>query len=150
MLVEAQRGVYSDGGGPISVRNNAIQCSGTGYGIEADNPNLVVTYCALYGVSGPTTGAFPPPQNCYTGAFTLGPEYSAAYPPLLDGGPPEAIYNDRDGTRNDIGYTGGPYWNPANYTNSSPMVFFLTGSPQTVFKGAQTNIQVNVGASAGH
>jgi hypothetical protein len=49
-----------------------------------------------------------------------------------------------------MGWTGGPLYNPANYTNNNPMVFFLTGSPQTVFKGQQTNILVNAAASAGH
>ena len=48
-----------------------------------------------------------------------------------------------------MGYTGGPYWNPANYTNNNPMVFFLTGQ-QTVLSGVQTNIQINTAASAGH
>ena len=70
--------------------------------------------------------------------------------PCINAGPPDPIYNDRDGTRNDMGYTGGPYYNPANYTNDNPMVFFLSGSPQIIFKGLQTNIQVNLGASAGH
>jgi hypothetical protein len=68
--------------------------------------------------------------------------------PCINAGPPDAIYNNLDGTRNTMGYTGGPYFNPANYTNSNPMVFLLTG-PQVVL-GNQTNIQVNVGASAGH
>jgi len=46
--------------------------------------------------------------------------------------------------------SGGPYWNPANYTNNNPMVFFLGTSQQVVLSGIQTNIQVSTAASAGH
>jgi hypothetical protein len=73
----------------------------------------------------------------------------AAGSPCLNAGPPEPIYNNRDGTRNTIGFTGGPFFNPANYTNNAPMVFLLTGA-QTLSKGAQTTITVNAAATAGH
>jgi hypothetical protein len=69
--------------------------------------------------------------------------------PCINAGPPDAVYNNRDGTRNTMGYTGGPYYNPANYTNNNPMIFLLTGQ-QTAIKGIQTTIPVSVGASAGH
>jgi len=69
--------------------------------------------------------------------------------PCINAGPPDAIYNNRDGTRNTMGHTGGPYWNPANYTNNNPMVFLLTGQ-QMVLSGIQTNILVNAAASSGH
>jgi hypothetical protein len=70
--------------------------------------------------------------------------------PCINAGPPDAIYNNRDGTRNTIGYTGGPFFNPANYTNNNPMVFFLLTGQQTVLSGLQTNISVSAAASAGH
>jgi hypothetical protein len=70
--------------------------------------------------------------------------------PCLNAGPPDAIYDNTDGTRNTIGYTGGPLWNPANYTNSNPIVFWLSPSNHTVLKGVQTTIPFGIGAAAGH
>jgi len=146
----SQRGIYiSDGGGPITIRGNVIVMRANwGTSIEATGQAVSVSYCYLY-CSTPAIGV--QPANClfYVDPQLSGPDLLPG-PPCINAGPPEAIYNDRDGSRNDLGYTGGPLYNPANYTNNNPMVFFLTGSPQMVFKGAQTNIQVNVGASAGH
>ena len=92
-----------------------------------------------------------PPVNCL---FQVNPNLgSDGSPnpgsPIINAGPPDAIYNNRDGTRNTMGYTGGPYWNPANYSNNDPMVFLLTGQ-QMAAKGVQTSIPVNVAVSAGH
>src|SRR4029077_8690480 len=110
------------------------------------------SYCDLWAPSGAfLLGVAPPPVNCLV---QVDPNLAAdgslnAGSPCIKAGPPEPIYNNRDSTRNTMGYTGGPYWNPANYTNNNPMVFLLTGQ-QTAIKGAQTSIPINVGASAGH
>ena len=65
-------------------------------------------------------------------------------------GPPDAIYNDRDGTRNDIGYTGGPLYNPANYVTDLPLAFWLDATPRKVLKGVNNTIRVDAAATAGH
>ena len=112
-----------------------------------------VSYCDLwppsFGYS--LSGVTPPAVNCL---IRIDPKLAAdgsldAGSPCINAGPPDAIYNNRDGTRNTMGFTGGPYWNPANYTNNNPMVFLLTGQ-QMAIKSVQTSIPVNVGASAGH
>ena len=70
--------------------------------------------------------------------------------PCRNAGSPEAIYNDRDGSRNDIGYTGGPLFNSGNYTNDLPMAFWLNTTPRKFIKGQQSTIRVDAAAVAGH
>ncbi len=116
---------------------------------EAINSTVNSSFCNLFPPN--RVGNFSPLVNCqFVDPLIESPNGLSPVSPCIDAGPPDAIFNDRNGTRNDIGRTGGPYWNPANYTNDNPIVFFLTGSPQTVLKGVQTNILVNVGASSGH
>jgi hypothetical protein len=64
-------------------------------------------------------------------------------------GPPDAIYNDRDGTRNDIGFTGGPLYTPANFTTDLPLAFWLDTTPRKVLKGVNNTIRVDAAAVAG-
>lgn len=150
-------------GGAVTIRDTLIslvtwqQQGQTGAAIQASGRTVNVSYCLLDVAN--TPGVVPlqgvtSAANCLLMGTPLGggPADRDLPPgsPCINAGSPNAIYNDRDGTRNDIGFTGGPYYNPANYTNNNPMVFFLTGSPQTVLKGVQTNIQVNAAASAGH
>lgn len=69
---------------------------------------------------------------------------------LIGLGPSEVAFDNRGTTnRNDIGYTGGPFYNPANLTNSAPNVYLLTGTPQLFFKGFTNIISVNAAAVAG-
>jgi hypothetical protein len=151
-------GIQANGGGPITLRGDIVFIGwnfagsagvrGTGAASQA----LFVSYCDLWIPDGPPLqGVTPPPVNCL---IQVDPNLAGdgslnAGSPCINAGPPDAIYNNRDGTRNSIGYTGGPFFNPANYTNNNPMVFLLTGQ-QTVLSGVQTNIQVNAAASAGH
>lgn len=69
---------------------------------------------------------------------------------LIANGPSDSVYNNRGtANRNDIGYTGGPFLNPANYTNDNPLVYLLTGAPQIFTKGRTNTIVVNAAAVAG-
>jgi len=74
----------------------------------------------------------------------------------IGNGPPSPIYNNRGTTnRNNIGFTGGPFYNPANYTNLNPMVYLLTGTPlsgkELIFPIGRTNIMtLNAAAAAGN
>ena len=165
------RGVVANGAGLTTLRGNIIavranvtvgNCNASVIGLEATGgagSTVFVSYCDLLGTnlcggSWPMAvyqGVVPPLVNSL---IQVDPRLASdgtllGSSPCINAGPPEAIYNNRDGTRNTMGYTGGPYWNPANYTNNNPMVFLLTGQ-QVVLNGAQTNIVVNAAASAGH
>src|SRR5207253_2685428 len=125
-------GVDVDGGiVPMTFRGNIIYAPSR-YAIYALGQTLTVSYCDLVFRSGYGVTANTPVVNC----ITDNPSYDGNYllfssSPCIGKGPPEAIYYNRGTTnRNDIGWTGGPLYNPSNYTNDNPMVFFLTGSPQ--------------------
>jgi hypothetical protein len=164
------RGMQVSGGGSVILRGNIISLNLNGNGdcgyflsaleaLGAASQSVFSSYCDLHAalLTCPNdrveamTGIVPPPVNCLLQINpNLGNDGSPnPGSPCLNAGPPEAIYNNRDGTRNTMGFTGGPYWNPANYTNNNPMVFFLTGQ-QMVLSGVQTNIQINAAAAAGH
>ena len=88
-------------------------------------------------------------QNNFVG--TLSPDNSwfslQGGSPCINAGPPGAIYNDADGSRNDIGYSGGPFWKPANYTNDGPILLsLLPALAQTVVAGSNAVLTI---ASAG-
>jgi hypothetical protein len=121
----------------------------------ADSNSSALTfanYCAFDGACVGPASFSSPPVNCIFGqSLRLGSDYTtlSVDSPCMNAGAPQAVYNNRDGTRNTMGYTGGPYLNPANYTTDNPMVFVLTG-PQTIFKGSQSSISITAAASAGH
>jgi hypothetical protein len=155
-------GIQANGGGPITLRGDILLGGGgSQYGCDvtatgAASQAVFLSYCDLcvpaIGYT-PLLGVTPPPVNCLyqVTPIVLNADGSlSAGSPCINAGPPDAIYNNRDGTRNTMGYTGGPYWNPANYTNNNPMVFFLGTSQQVVLSGIQTNISVSAAASAGH
>jgi hypothetical protein len=168
LLCIAGTGIQANGGGPMVVRgdiillayywNGYVDVQGTGAASQA----LFVSYCDLWnaaaGSGNPTClGVTPPLVSCLiqVNPNLAAEDYAAdgslnAGSPCINAGPPDAIYNNRDGTRNTMGYTGGPYYNPANYTNDNPMVFFLWPGQQVVLSGIQTNIWVSAAASAGH
>jgi hypothetical protein len=161
-----ETGIQANGGGPVTLRANIIrtgmQYSDSGHTFPAVQATgaasqaLFVSYCdilnGIEGINYALVGVTIPPVNCL---LEVNPNVNTdgslnAGSPCINAGPPDAIYNNRDGTRNTIGYTGGPFFNPANYTNNNPMVFFLLTGQQTVLSGLQTNISVSAAASAGH
>ncbi len=138
----------------ITVANAAVIFKGNIFNmsVNLDGPsaNLIyISYCSFPSATRPSVGT--PIVNCL---FGVDPKTStdlltlAADSPCINAGMPESIYNNRDGTRNTIGYTGGPYLNLANYSNSNPMVFFLSG-PRVIPKSA-TTIPITAAATAGH
>jgi hypothetical protein len=121
--------------------------------VSANSSALIfASYCLFFGSVSPQSLIVPPFVNCL---INVDPMLSAdkltltAESPCIGKGMPGAVHNNRDGTANTIGYTGGPYLNTANYTNDNPMVFLLTG-PQAILKGGQTTIPISAAASAGH
>jgi hypothetical protein len=152
--------------GPIIVRGNAIYVP-SGDGVYADTPFISECSYNCVDVGNGTAFVNVSPINCLTadpmlslnsyltnGVVPNQPSLTWLAPnagsPCFNAGPPDAIYNNTDGTRNTMGYTGGPLWNPANYTNNNPIMFFLNTTNQMVLKGVQSTVQINLGASAGH
>jgi hypothetical protein len=151
--------IYVNGGGPVIFRSDIIS-TGAGIGpcitaVGSASQAVFVSYCDLNAAFGPQlVGVTTPPINCLlnVGPGVNGDGSLQGNSACINAGPMDPIYanNDANHTRNTMGYTGGPFFNPAYYTTNSPMVFFNLTGQQTVLAGLQTNIQVSVAASAGH
>ena len=70
------------------------------------------------------------------GDFTLKPDS-----PCIDKGPPDPQYNDRDGSRNDIGMFGGHNFIPDGRTTNKPIVLGLDVAPIAVPIGGTVTIE---------
>ncbi len=70
------------------------------------------------------------------GDFTL-----ASDSPCTDAGPPDPQYNDRDGSRNDIGMFGGHNFIPDGRTTNKPIVLGLDVAPIAVPTGGTVTIE---------
>ena len=147
---------YANGSFPVQLLNDAFVGNVTGNG----QPQWDVSYC-VYDRSGITVGAPPggfgiilgsnPSFALNSGALAPASYFLNTNSPCIGNGSPSPVYNNRGTTnQNDVGFTGGPYFNPANYTNTSPMVYLLTGAPLVFPKGQTNIISVNVGAAAGN
>jgi hypothetical protein len=74
----------------------------------------------------------------------------AADSPLINAGSDDPVLRNRDGTRNTIGATGGPMYNPALATTDQPMAFWLGLFPQRIVKGLVNTVDLDAAAAAGH
>jgi len=61
--------------------------------------------------------------------------------PCIDAGPPDPQYNDRDGSRNDIGMFGGHNFIPDGRTTNKPIVLGLDVAPIAVPTGGTVTIE---------
>ena len=61
--------------------------------------------------------------------------------PAINAGPPDPQYNDRDGTRNDIGMFGGHNFIPDGRTTDKPIVIGLDVAPIAVPAGGTVTIE---------
>ena len=61
--------------------------------------------------------------------------------PCIDKGPPDARFNDRDGSRNDIGMFGGHNYIPDGRTTNKPIVLGLDVAPIAVPVGGSVTIE---------
>jgi hypothetical protein len=59
----------------------------------------------------------------------------------INAGPPDPQYNDRDGTRNDIGMYGGHNFIPDGRTTNKPIVIGLDVAPIAVPAGGTVTIE---------
>lgn len=65
--------------------------------------------------------------------------------PCIDAGPSDVWFNDRNGTRNDMGIFGGAAYDPDGKTTDKPITFILQATPLTVIKGVDTNLVIKGG-----
>ena len=60
--------------------------------------------------------------------------------PCIDAGPEEVWLRDRDGSRNDMGLYGGPFYDPEGATTTKPVVLAAEIEPIQLIKGVDTKI----------
>ena len=78
--------------------------------------------------------------------FVVGEEPKLqATSPCLNAGTPDPRYNDRDGSRNDIGPSGGAWFDPEGWTTTKPVVLSFDISSDIVLEGEQTTIDLSGG-----
>lgn len=65
--------------------------------------------------------------------------------PGVNGGTPDPRYNDRDGSRNDIGPSGGAWFDPDGWTTENPVVISFDLSPDLVLEGVDTEVILSEG-----
>ena len=65
--------------------------------------------------------------------------------PCINAGTPDPLYNDRDGSRNDIGPSGGVYFDPDGWTTDKPVVVSFDLSPERVLEGVDTEVVISNG-----
>lgn len=65
--------------------------------------------------------------------------------PCLNAGTPDPRYNNRDGSRNTIGPSGGPWIDPDGWTTENPVVISFDLSPDMVLEGVDTEVILSEG-----
>jgi hypothetical protein len=128
----------------LTVANNIV--SNTDDGMVYAPAGAVVTnnhsensrnYGVLGGVVAQTTTAGDP-------LFVDGNVYELGEgSPCIDAGTEDARYNDRDGTRNNIGPSGGSWYDPEGWTTEKPVVISFDLLPDQVLEGRDTKVTVD-------
>lgn len=75
--------------------------------------------------------------------FVLG-----ASSPGRDAGNPDPRYNDIDGTRNDMGIYGGPFYDPEGRTGSKPVVLKAELDNSQFVKGELSSVKLKAAGAA--
>jgi hypothetical protein len=65
--------------------------------------------------------------------------------PCINAGIADPIFNDLDGTRNNIGPSGGCLFDPQGWTTTKPVVISFDLAPQQLLKGVDTQINLSNG-----
>lgn len=118
------------------------------------------TVSAPFGVTAKNNLAWASPLGAYSdadGVVTESPLYADPLfveneapklqpaSPCINGGTPDPRYNDRDGSRNDIGPSGGALFDPDGWTTENPVVLSFDLSPDMVLEGADAEILLSEG-----
>lgn len=67
--------------------------------------------------------------------------------PCINAGSTDARYNNRDGSRNTIGPSGGPWIDPDGWTTDNPVVISFDLAPDMVLEGVDTEVIISEGQS---
>jgi hypothetical protein len=146
--VSRGEGIYVRDFTQATIINNVIV--GARYGISA--PFGVLAQNNLYWAS-PWNGSFRETNGVVAEAtlytdplFVAGeePKLQAASP-CINAGTPDPRYNDRDGSRNDIGPSGGAWFDPDGWTTENPVVISFDLSPDLVLEGVDTEVILSEG-----
>ena len=62
--------------------------------------------------------------------------------PCIDAGSEDARYNDRDGSRNDIGASGGSWFDPEGWTTENPVVISFDLSAEQILQGGNQSVEI--------
>ena len=62
--------------------------------------------------------------------------------PAINSGTEDPRYNDRDGTRNNIGPSGGSWYDPEGWTTEKPVVISFDLLPDSVLEGVDTEVTI--------
>ena len=65
--------------------------------------------------------------------------------PCINAGTSDARYNDRNGSRNDIGPSGGGWFDPDGWTTENPVVISFDLSPDQVLEGVEPEVILSEG-----
>ena len=136
------RGSYhiriEESAGNATVRNNCFHSNYSavlaGFGATIQNN---------HGNSNFSGGAAP--LNTTTGdpLFVDGDPYQLAEgSPLINAGTEDPRYNDRDGSRNNIGPSGGSWYDPEGWTTEKPVVISFDLLPDSVLEGVDTEVAI--------
>jgi hypothetical protein len=117
--------------------------------VWAPAQNVVVKYNAFHGsqygyplvAGGALNLAFITDIGRYEQHFLTNPAGYMEGKSGKDKGPPEVIYNDHDGSRNDIGPNGGRNYLPNGRTTNKPIPISFTAAPLVVPVGGIITIQ---------
>ena len=69
--------------------------------------------------------------------------------PCVNTGSPNPVFNDLDGTRNDVGPGGGCLFDPEGWTTDKPVVISFDLAPQQLLKGVDTQVTISNGQAVG-
>ena len=69
--------------------------------------------------------------------------------PCVNSGVADALFNDLDGTRNDIGPGGGCLFDPTGWTTDKPVVISFDVGPQQLLRGVDTEVRLSRGLGVG-
>jgi ligand-binding sensor domain-containing protein len=136
--------VVNNPGGSFGFNNsplNLINC------IEWNNgnyywgqPGSVDYSCMQVSINGTgTIHTNPVFMDSYNGDFTL-----QLNSPCIDAGNPDAQYNDKNGSANDMGYYGGPEGESYSYLNGPPVLNYVTLNRTSVYAGQALLLSASV------
>jgi len=141
-------GVYVRDFTQVSILNNVIV--GARYGIAAPFGALAqnnLYWASPWGGSLREVNGVIAEGTLYTDPLFVTDQAPTLQPtsPCLNAGTPDPRYNDRDGSRNDIGPSGGAWFDPDGWITENPVVISFDLSPDMVLEGVDTEVILSEG-----